>query len=422
MVLGLSLLFEALAVVFCLHYLYGEKIYFDIKTVGFIVLDIMWMLSIYYLNLDRSLSLMIYPLIILFCGVKFGYKIKEITVNVILYVIIVGVLQSAIMVAAFIIIKETQIEQVESLIINIMVFCIIYFVLKRFNIRKISKILQSRDGIVYGSLVVAITSLTVWLMGYREKSGLDTTYYVVFIASVILIVIAIIDIGKHKMKTLEIEAELKLHKIYETSFRNLIEDICARQHEFDNHINAIYNQHLLYNNYEQLIKAQGQYCEAIIQENKYNKLLSKGNPVILGFLYGKFVEAEKQGINITYKVNIGNVESSVPIYKIIELLGNLIKNAVEELLESGLTGLHVLMIEEADLIRIEVSNEVDKIDYEEISQFFRKGYSKKGVGRGYGLYNVKKICEEHDIQIQCNDKSDESESRLSFNLLIKKSL
>lgn len=272
-------------------------------------------------------------------------------------------------------------------------------------------------------MIVVAVSIVVFLFSYKQKEKFDLTYYAVFLVSIILIGITVIDIGKHKIKAHQAEAELRLHKLYETTFQNLIEDICARQHEFDNHINAIFSQHFLYETYDELVAAQKEYCKDIINENHYNKLLSKGNPIILGFLYGKFSEAEKRGIDISYKINIDDLECRVPIYKIVELLGNLIKNAVEALeSEPDTNKLQVVMREENSVILIKVANESKTVNYGEIQQFFKKGYSKKGKGRGYGLYNVKRICDEYRAQIQCNIKNDEDSNWLMFTVIIYKSL
>ena len=98
------------------------------------------------------------------------------------------------------------------------------------------------------------------------------------------------------------------------------------------------------------------------------------------------------GIRPTCNIHIDNLESPVPIFRIIEILGNLINNAAEELLkEKDLYGLKIVLLENMEEIIINVSNQCRNIDYQKIHDFFRQGYSQKGQKRGYGLYNVKKI-------------------------------
>lgn len=418
----LSLLFEIVAVVCCLHYLYGEKLRFDVMTIGFIVLEMSCLLCVNRFTTDNRWSLIMYPMVMLYCGLKFGFNMKAIVVNNILYMAIISRIQATMAIVLGIFMNVMNVKIQLALLSNIFTLILIILVSKKFKFAQLSKILQCKESLTVIALIAMVAVTVLFLFSYKRSSGFDTLYYIVLLMCIMLIGIAAWDIGKHKMQVREKEAELRLHRLYEESFRNMIDDICARQHEYDNHINVICHQYLLYDNYDDLVRAQRKYCETIVWENKYNKLLSKGHPVILGFLYGKFVEAEKKGVDVTYKVTVGDMECSVPIHKIVELLGNLLKNAVEELLENNLRRMYVLVIEYKDLIQIEVSNEVHQINYKEIAQFFKKGYSQKGDRRGYGLYNVKKICTEYDIDLRCGDKSDEDETWLSFNLTIRKSL
>ena len=125
---------------------------------------------------------------------------------------------------------------------------------------------------------------------------------------------------------------------------------------------------------------------------------------------------------VSYRINIGDMECDVPTYKIVELLGNLIKNAVEAVKEREDGSIHVMLLEEKDRIRIEVSNESEVVDYQRMQEFFRKGYSEKGKNRGYGLYNVKKICGDYGIEITCENREENDRNRLVFGLTINKPL
>ena len=223
------------------------------------------------------------------------------------------------------------------------------------------------------------------------------------------------------MKSKEIETELKTHRIYEDSFHNLIDNIRLRQHEFDNHINAINNLHYMCDTYEELVSKQGKYCEVVIKENHFNKLLKAGNPLVIGFLYGKFVEADKLGIEVDYVINIEDLDVGIPTYKLVEILGNLIKNAIEaiEKLEK-VKVLYVEMIEVDGEFKIEIRNKSEFMPQNKMEMFFKKGYSQKGEGRGFGLYNVKTICANYSLNIICQNKDINGENWLSFTIDNKK--
>lgn len=423
MVVSFYILFEMMAIVFCLHFLYGERIRGDIVTISFILAEYIWMKLIYFYDLGNNPSLLLFPVMLLYCMMRFGKRIRMAFINSTLCVLIVGSLQASIMLILFLLLKIQVMNEQELLIINILVFLIVAFLLKECKLEKISKVLQNNDKIIIVSIAVVIIGVVFFVINYKFDNGMNIIYYAVLLVGIILVIVAIIDIGKHKMKTKEMEAELRLHKLYEESFQNLIDDIRARQHEFDNHINTIYSQHYLYHTYEDLVEAQNKYCKGIEKCNNYNKLLSHGNPIVLGFLYSKFSEAEKNGINLEYKIKIGELKCNVPIYKIIELLGNLLNNAMEALQkEPDLNHMKVVMIEQEYEIAIDICNECKNISYEKIQNFFKKGYSDKGINRGYGLYNVKKICDEYDIMLESTLKELEVNDELHFMLIINKPL
>ena len=421
MITSLFVLFEVLSIIFCLHYLYGEKIRFDIVTMVFAVIYYLWMMLANYHYISASWTLMIYPIVLLYCGKRFGWKFKTIIINIILYLIILGILQASIMWIFRFVFRISQFNILAGTIINIIIFVMVITILRKFNLQKLSKILQSKDRLIIFSLLIVLISLLIFLLNYKNISRFDPTSYLVIVVSAVLISFVVIDIGKHKMEAREAEAELRLHKLYEQSYQSLIEDIRARQHEFDNHINAIHSQHLLYLTYDELVKAQEKYCNEIMRENYYNKLLSKGNPVILSFLYSKFKEAEKREIDVSYRIAIKDLDCNVPVHKIVELLGNLLNNAMDALsVDEELSKMSVVMTEYDDRIRIEVANECKGIDYKKLDEFFKRGYSEKGKNRGYGLYNVKKICEDYHVDLECSLKEIEEQEWLFFEINIGK--
>ena len=421
MIVSLGVLFEVLSIIFCLHYLYGERVRFDKVTVLFAVVYSLWMMLANYHYISDSWTLMIYPIVLLYCGIRFGWKFKAIIINIILYSIIISALQTSIILILQFVIGIAHLNVLAGTIINIIIFVMVITILRQFNLKKLSEILQSKDWLIISALLIVLISILFSLLNYKNIAKFDLVSYLVIVASVILIGFVVIDIGKHKMKAMEAEAELRLHKLYEQSYQSLIEEIRARQHEFDNHINAIHSQHFLYQTYDELVKAQEKYCNQIVKENYYNKMLSEGNPVILSFLYSKFKEAEKREIAVSYRIAIKELDCNVPVHKIVELLGNLLNNAMDALsADEELSKMSVVMTEYDDRIRIEVANECKGIDYNKLDEFFKRGYSEKGKNRGYGLYNVKKICEDYRVDLECSIKKIEEQEWLFFEINMKK--
>ena len=81
------------------------------------------------------------------------------------------------------------------------------------------------------------------------------------------------------------EKELKLYQLYIQPMEELVKEIRARQHEFDNHINAILNMHLTVDNYEELVEKQSDYIHEIRRDSasRYLSLLRISDKVLAGF-------------------------------------------------------------------------------------------------------------------------------------------
>lgn len=421
MITNICLLLEALSIALCLHYLYGEKFKPDIKTLSYLSIYMIIMTAINYYGMPKTYTVIIYPVIFLYCGVRFGFKIRELIINTVLYMVIVIGIQFVVSSICSMIYKIEFFQNTMLLIVNCMTFAVILFVLPKCRLNQISRYFQDKERIYVTALAISITATGYCVIQYKKIDGVGVFQNILLFLGIAFIGFLVIQLGKYKINAKEIETELKMQKLFADSFQGLIENIRMKQHEFDNHINTIYSQHYMYDNYEDLVNAQKEYCHAIEQENHYNKLLSKGNPAILGFIYFKFLELERDGIEIGYKIHIRELEIGVPVHKMIELLGNLIKNAAEALGQRDKDRrFFIQMIETEDRFEMEVRNISDAIPLENLGKFFNKGYSSKGEGRGLGLYHVKKICDEYKLNIQCANKSVDDENWLSFIITNRK--
>lgn len=421
MITNICLLLEALTVVFCLHYLYGEKVKLDIETTSFLAINMIIMATINFYKLPKIYTLIVYPIIFLYCGVRFGFKIKPLIVNYILYLAILGGIQVAVSWIYCNLLKIHYFKYMDLLIINGIILLTVIILLPRCNINKLSLFLQDKERILIITLFFSVAISLYCLIDYKENAVIDIGYAVLLFTCMAFIGFLAFQLSKYKIKTKEAETELKMNKLYAASFQNLIESIRLKQHEFDNHLGAIFNQHYMYDTYEQLVKVQEDYCNAMRKENKYNKLLQNGNSVVIGFLYGKFVEIDKLGIELSFNVNIDELEIGIPVYKLVELIGNLIDNAVDALTAQENKGkLYVEVVEVDGKVIIEVRNESEYIKLEELKAFFAKDYSKKGKGRGLGLFNVNNICNEYMLYIACDNKEIEGRNWLFFRVTSEK--
>lgn len=413
----ICLLLEALSVVICLHHLYGEKFKLDIKTVGFLAIDMIMMTAIDYYGLPSTWSISIYLIMAMYCALKFGADWRCIVINELLSIAFVGIGQ---LIAAFICYSISGVQYFEGediLIINTITIFMIKLLVPKIKLVVFLKYLQQKEKMTILSLFLCVGLLLYYMVNYKKINIMIVHESVVLFIVILFICVLVAQLEKYKMKSIEVETELKMQRIYADSFDKLIENIRLRQHEFDNHINAIFSQHYMYHTYEGLVDAQKNYCKCLLEENRYNNLLTKGNPIIICFLYDKFIEVEKLGIKVSYQISVAELEVGMPIYKIVEILGNLIQNAVEAMLiEDVEKHLYVAVMENKGIGEIRVRNISQYISKEEIRHFFEKGYSTKGENRGLGLYNVKRICDEYNFMILCDNVSENDSNWVEFKI------
>lgn len=402
MITNICLLLEVLSIVFCLHHLYGEKVKLDIETISYLSIHMITMATINYYGLPQIYTLVTYPFIFVYGGIKFGFKLKTLIINNILNIAITSSIQFIVLFLYYLTFKIQVLDSIRALIVSGLAFMVVVIVLPKCRLDKFSSFLQDKDRIYIIALWISVIVAGYCLAKYKKMDSVGLFQNAILFASFIVICFLVFQLGKSKVKAKEIETELKMYRLFADSFQSMIDNIRMRQHEFNNHISTMKGFCYLYDTYEELVHAQEDYYQTIKKENRFNKLLKSGNPVIIGFLYGKFTEIEKRGIDLSFKISIKEFDIGVPVYKIVEVLGNLINNAVEALEKSeGEKKLFVLMVEYEDSFEIEVRNTSRFIGPDELGLFFKKGYSQKGENRGLGLYNVRNTCEEYGIYVAC---------------------
>lgn len=418
----LSLLAEIITIILFLYGLYGEKFRIDYKEIVLIAIHIIFMQSIDSGYLPRQANAVIYVIFAVYCFWRFGNNIKKIIVNISLCIVFLVVLQMSVFSLVYIIAGQGMGEEYRTLLTNVIMFSLCFSLKKKIELRKIAHYFQRDDIIIRTLLVIGVGILIAYIYVEQEDKGLYFGEY--FLLSVVVLVMCIMTVSwqSYKINAREKELELQTYKLYEASYTHLITEIRLKQHEFNNHINAIYSQHLVCKTYDELVERQREYCESIIYDNRYEKLLKTGNSVLIGFLYGKFMEAESRKIVVEYDVRWTGFNIKLPIYKVIELVGNLLNNAMDALEKTDNKRLYVSIVEEKEYISVCVQNVYKEVSTKQIAEMFQKGYSSKGENRGLGLYSLKKMGKEYGFEIICSNILRSDEKWISFSVNLEKSV
>ena len=216
------------------------------------------------------------------------------------------------------------------------------------------------------------------------------------------------------------EQELKIYKLYIQPLEELTKDIRARQHEFDNHMNAILNMHVVIDNYDELVKAQSAYAKEIyeIKGRSNPALLRISDKILAGFLYSKIISAPPY-IEVDIQVLNQHIISSVSEHSLVEIIGTLVDNAFEACTKEFHDVDMVLDATEDKLI-FAIKNKVKDLTMGEISLFFEKGFTtkKNKEGHGLGLYQAKQIAQQYGGNITVELQEYEGYQEICFRVKI----
>ena len=258
--------------------------------------------------------------------------------------------------------------------------------------------------------VIALLVSVYLIVDFLVSGTFDYRIFTMFHLLVVVEIWGIIDWRKNYLMMRQKESELKLYQHYIRPLEELVKEIRAKQHEFDNHVNAILNMHLTVGDYDELVARQSAYITEVLRDDdsrRYLPLLRISDKVLAGFLYSKIVRAPSY---VKTEVNVKSLEiiSGISEHHLIEIVGTLVDNAYEACTEE-LNQISMELDSENDRLVFLIRNQVCGMKMEDVSRFFEKGYSTKQDAdrHGLGLYNAKLLVGRYhgDITVSL-DKAD----------------
>lgn len=216
------------------------------------------------------------------------------------------------------------------------------------------------------------------------------------------------------------EEELKIYKLYIHPLEELTKDIRARQHEFDNHMNAVLNMHVTIDNYDELVAAQSAYCKEIYEAKGVSTpaLLRISDKILAGFLYSKILGAPTYA-KVEIQVLNQQIITSVSEHNLVEILGTLVDNAFEAATPQ-LPLVEMVLDSREDKLIFMIRNQVQGLTMGDISRFFQKGYTTKDNRecRGLGLYQANMIAQQFGGEITVELTDGEESQEICFRVEI----
>lgn len=406
MIERLYLLFEVLALVTGLFALHEKKKRPTIATIIYIAIQLIIESSIEIGWLPQQTEQILYMGLIVLCMFEFDDKLYNACLYTALDVALLGMVQLFCALIVCLAFQTLYAGPNVYLLINIATFGIFALFCKFNSITKLANLIFKNGKIGKIVLIVAVLAYLYSFGVFKEHDKIYWKTAVEMAVFVLVFTFIIFEWQKEKWTNRQREEELETYEKYNIIYKDLIQEVRRRQHDFNNHLQAIFSMNALADNLEDLVKEQNEYCAKLITENTTNKLLREDIPSVLaGFLYTKIGQAEKEGITVKYRIIVDEVEKHIRFSDLVEIIGNLFDNSIEAVVHEEQKLIECYVEQSEDELMIEISNpcafKTTKAD-----NMTADGKSTKGENRGLGLGNVKRKVEKYHgtLEIKSTDK------------------
>lgn len=235
--------------------------------------------------------------------------------------------------------------------------------------------------------------------------------------TIILLFLLNWDIITNQDKLAQKEKELEIFRTYLPVVNELTEQVRLRQHQFDNQIQAISMLPATYKDYASLADALTNYSGYVADTFQNSIFLKLNMKLLAGFLFSKCRDAEKQKKELRVVIKNLNIKTILPEYKLVDALGILIDNALENILEDDCATLS--LDSESNKCLIRIKNAGPYLTEELRLNFFKKGYTTKAAAKakhGLGLNNLKSLMDEYGGMIFLSNETDGTRTYIVFEI------
>ncbi len=415
-------LMEILSFLYMVAAVYNVKMKYNIYSVVLVVLELLLLTGINNLGFSSYFLGFSYLLMFIYCLVNYKSSIKRTIVNFVIASVSVSLIEVLCYIAiSFIDMKFTITVQQKELGTSILYFIIIILLGSKLRLQEISDFFLKRNKLLYITGIFILIILANQMLGIKKEKYIDGKYGFSIVCFALLLILLIWEWQKTRSESEKRKTQLELNRIYYEAYEGLIQSIRERQHDFKNHLTALEGMIYSIDNYDELILEQKKYVRSIMGELDSTRLLTLvENPLIAGFLNYKVSKAQEMGITIRYHCVLQKRELRIPEFKLIEMMGILLDNAIEELSSGNITN-KILIIEllvENNVMKFSVTNSYEDTISLDVSKIFENGYSSKGRGRGIGLSKLKKMLIDNNGEITVSQEVFENMSVLKMEWVI----
>lgn len=307
------------------------------------------------------------------------------------------ILQNSVVTIIYFLTGETKEYRDLHLIIYAFIMLIIMIVLnynKKFKSLNLQKYIE--DNILISNVLLNIFMFFIMLKIIYDSGNLESAIIIQINLLIFINILFNINFYKNLHKSIIKSKDMEIKNTYNPLLDEIIENIKANEHEYKNHIGIIYSMIQVAESIPELKNMTGKYIGSIEGVNIVSNVLNIESTIVKAVLYSKLVECNKWGIILDYEINADLEDSLLHDTEINIILNNLLNNAIDATKDATQKNISI-NIKKLERYRIEIKNNILGLDIntDNIEDFFKKGFSSKGKGRGYGLYNVKKIVKKY---------------------------
>ena len=279
--------------------------------------------------------------------------------------------------------------------------------------------------------LVNLTMLYLIVVFLYKYTNFDVTLITPLIIIFSFIIITTDYLLIKQQRTIARQQEsLENYQTYEPMMDSLIEDIRRRQHDFSNELNAINMISCTYNNYESLSHALNEHAEHLTRDFHSTNLVHLNMKVLAGFLHSKKSTAAAEKKDLDIKINSYVLNSQMPEYELIKVVGILIDNALEATDEDGTVKLEIGSRD--DKLTFATVNKGPKLTPKLRSDMVKAGYTtkepacsdktngkrKRPAKRGYGLANALDLLTEYGGELYIENPESDGDTLIRFEFIV----
>lgn len=397
-------LIEIISLLLIYNIIIKDDIFFEIKvkTIVSIITTCFYVVLVRVYNVDQLIILVGVLFLNAIIVSKLEKKDTLLTfIELVVSFLIVAVFELITMFIVHLIMGDTDIEPLTYCILIVIIMSSLILLLNKNGLNK--KIRLSEFFSKYKSINIIVLNLFVFFLFIKVllSNELMETNIVIPIAILALILVGVncyFYVFLYNILNEKKKDEIK------TSFDPLLNDLMgklrANEHEYKNHLNTIWSI-VQISKPEEVREKVKEYIGNLVENNEvFSKVIDVENTIVKAVLYNKAQRAEKLGIKYKYRVTSDLKNISLDNSELTVILSNLLNNAIEATSMIKNKEIEVYIGEDEKYYTISVKNYTENMENENLYNIFKIGYTTKGEGRGYGLYNIKEIVEKNKGKIR----------------------